>query len=92
MCPSRSLCKIFEKLGVFYLGKHYDLDKHKLQEDLLLYESKRPDHPCRVRGHDRQRQDRVMIDRWKKPRSTASRPSPSIPRETWAICCWPFRR
>ncbi len=30
----------FEKLGVFYLGKHYDLATHKVQDDLLLYESK----------------------------------------------------
>jgi hypothetical protein len=30
----------FEKLGVFYLGKHYDLAAKKVQDDLLLYESK----------------------------------------------------
>ncbi|WP_254509853.1 ATP-binding protein [Anatilimnocola floriformis] len=30
----------FEKLGVFYLGKQYDLDQRKTREDLLLYDSK----------------------------------------------------
>ena len=30
----------YEKLGVFYLGRHYDLKKKKNLSDLLLYESK----------------------------------------------------
>ena len=30
----------FEKLGVFYLGKLYDLAQKKLQEELLLYDAK----------------------------------------------------
>ncbi len=30
----------FEKLGVFYLGREYDIEKNKLQENLLLYDSK----------------------------------------------------
>ncbi len=30
----------YEKLGVFYLGRHYDLKKKKATADLLLYESK----------------------------------------------------
>ncbi len=30
----------FEKMGVFYLGKEYDLEKKELQEDLVLYKSK----------------------------------------------------
>lgn len=30
----------FEKLGVFYLGKEYDLGRGELREDLLLYDSK----------------------------------------------------
>lgn len=30
----------FEKLGVFYLGKQYDLDGRKRQDDLVLYDSK----------------------------------------------------
>ncbi|MCI0513717.1 DUF87 domain-containing protein [candidate division KSB1 bacterium] len=30
----------FEKLGVFYLGKGYDLATKKLQENLILYDSK----------------------------------------------------
>lgn len=30
----------FEKLGVFYLGREYDLSAKKPQEDLLLYDSK----------------------------------------------------
>src|SRR6186997_2099450 len=30
----------YEKLGVFYLGKTYDLDKGRLLEDLVLYDSK----------------------------------------------------
>ncbi len=30
----------FEKLGSFYLGKHYDLEAGKEQDELLLYDSK----------------------------------------------------
>ena len=30
----------YEKLGVFYLGKSYDLDKASLRDDLLLFDSK----------------------------------------------------
>jgi hypothetical protein len=30
----------FEKLGVFYLGKQYDLESKKLEDDLVLYKSK----------------------------------------------------
>jgi hypothetical protein len=30
----------YEKLGVFYLGRHYDLKEKKAKPDLLLYESK----------------------------------------------------
>lgn len=30
----------FEKLGVFYLGKQYDLEAKKLEDDLVLYKSK----------------------------------------------------
>ena len=30
----------YEKLGAFYLGKNYDLNAHKLQESLVLYDSK----------------------------------------------------
>ena len=30
----------FEKLGAFYLGRTYDLDKGKVQDDLLLYDAK----------------------------------------------------
>src|SRR5262245_49260512 len=31
---------IFEKLGVFYLGKRYDLDAKKPLDELLLYDAK----------------------------------------------------
>ena len=30
----------YEKLGVFYLGKNYDLEKRKTGTDLVLYKSK----------------------------------------------------
>lgn len=30
----------YERLGVFYLGRHYDLDAKKPADDLLLYDSK----------------------------------------------------
>ncbi|NOZ61255.1 MAG: ATP-binding protein [Calditrichaeota bacterium] len=30
----------FEKLGVFYLGREYDVDDRKMKDDLLLYDSK----------------------------------------------------
>ena len=30
----------YEKLGAFYLGKEYDLDIDKQDEDLVLYKSK----------------------------------------------------
>jgi len=30
----------YEKLGAFYLGRNYDLDQGRLQESLVLYDSK----------------------------------------------------
>ena len=30
----------YEKLGVFYLGKTYDMDARKVNDDLLLYNTK----------------------------------------------------
>lgn len=30
----------YEKLGVFYLGKTYDMESRKIQDDLLLYDAK----------------------------------------------------
>jgi len=30
----------YEKLGVFYLGKAFDMDAGQLREELLLYDSK----------------------------------------------------
>jgi hypothetical protein len=30
----------FEKLGVFYLGREYDMPSKKLQDDLILYDSR----------------------------------------------------
>ena len=30
----------FEKLGVFYLGKQYDMEAGTIRDDLLLYDSK----------------------------------------------------
>lgn len=30
----------YEKLGVFYLGKTYDMDSRKIQDDLVLYDAK----------------------------------------------------
>ena len=30
----------FEKLGMFYLGKEYDLEKKQLRDDLLMYDSR----------------------------------------------------
>ncbi len=30
----------YEKLGVFYLGKEFDLETHKINENLVLYDSK----------------------------------------------------
>ncbi|QDT07522.1 AAA-like domain protein [Rubripirellula lacrimiformis] len=32
--------EIFEKLASFYLGRHYDLNGGKLQDDLLMYDAK----------------------------------------------------
>ena len=30
----------YEKLGVFYLGKTYDLEEKRIKDELLLYDSK----------------------------------------------------
>ena len=30
----------YEKLGLFYLGKHYDMENQKVEESLLMYDSK----------------------------------------------------
>ncbi len=44
--------KDYEKSGVFYLGRKYDMAKKELG-DLLLYDSKGSGDPRRVRGNDR---------------------------------------
>ncbi len=49
----------FEKLGLFYLGKAYDVGHRQVTPDLLLYESKDLTTHAVVRGDDRQRQDGV---------------------------------
>ena len=36
----RNPCKDYEKLGLFYLGKRFDLKQKQVTPDLLLYESK----------------------------------------------------
>jgi polynucleotide 5'-kinase involved in rRNA processing len=36
----RNIMQDYEKLGVFYLGKEYDLETRKVKDDLLLYASK----------------------------------------------------
>ena len=32
--------KVYEKLGAFYLGRHYDMDSREIGGDLVLYDSK----------------------------------------------------
>jgi hypothetical protein len=39
-CLVSSLAEIYEKLGVFYLGREYDLEAGRPLEELLLYDSK----------------------------------------------------
>src|SRR4030042_6662573 len=36
----RGAVQDFEKLGVFYLGREFDLAKNALKEDLVLYDSR----------------------------------------------------
>jgi hypothetical protein len=38
--PKRTAVQDFEKLGVFYLGREFDLAKNILKEDLVLYDSR----------------------------------------------------
>ncbi len=42
----------YEKLGAFYLGKVFDTATGKTTDELLLYDSQGPRHPCRLRRHD----------------------------------------
>ena len=79
----------YEKLGVFYLGREYDLGQGTAAARApLLYDSRDLVTHARLRRHDRQRQDGPLPRRCsKRRRSTASRPSSSIPRATSATCC-----
>ena len=71
----------YEKLGLFYLGRPYDLASGSREDGLDPLRLARPRHARRLRRHDRQRQDRACASRCsKKPRSTASRRSSSIRR------------
>ena len=66
----------FEKLGVFYLGRPYDLAAKQPEPGLLLYDSKDLVDPRGLRRHDGQRQDRALPRAAsRRPRSTASRSS-----------------
>ena len=38
--PEESAMQDYEKLGVFYLGREYDLSAKQLRDDLILYDSK----------------------------------------------------
>ncbi|NNG47397.1 MAG: type IV secretion system DNA-binding domain-containing protein, partial [Deltaproteobacteria bacterium] len=40
MSRRRTTVQDFEKLGVFYLGREFDLAKNALKEDLVLYDSR----------------------------------------------------
>ena len=51
----------FEKLGVFYLGKAFDLAKKKRTEDLVLYDSKDLVTHAVCVGMTGQRQDRLCL-------------------------------
>ena len=55
--PARSIMQDFEKLGLFYLGRSYDLATQKAEDDLILYDVARPGDARRLRRHDGQRQD-----------------------------------
>ena len=64
----------YEKLGVFYLGRPYDLAAEAAEGRPRPLRLARPRHARRVRRHDRQRQDRPLPRRCSKRRpSTASR-------------------
>ena len=80
----------YEKLGVFYLGREFDLARAGARTIPPL-RRQGPDTHARVRRHDRQRQDRPVPRRCsKRPRSTASPRSSSIRRATSATCCLTF--
>ena len=78
----------FEKLGVFYLGRPYDLAAEEGAGRRAALRLEGPGHPRRLRRHDRQRQDRPLPRPCSKRRpSTASRRSSSTPRATSPTCC-----
>jgi len=50
----------FDKLGVFYLGRLYDLQNKKGLEELLLYDSKDLVTHAVCNRNDRQRKNRSL--------------------------------
>jgi hypothetical protein len=50
----------FEKLGVFYLGREFDLKNKKAKDALVLYDSKDLVTHAVCVGHDGKRQNRSV--------------------------------
>ena len=61
----------YEKLGLFYLGKHYDSDAQKIEDDLLLYKSKHlvTHGVCTYTAKNTYCLRRLFFDLPRKPRS-----------------------
>ena len=81
----------FEKLGVFYLGKAFDLATEAAQGRPRPLRLARSRHARRLRRHDRQRQDGplpVAARRGRDRRHPGDRSS--TPRATSATCCSRF--
>jgi hypothetical protein len=50
----------FEKLGVFYLGREYDIEAKQQKDDLILYDSKDLVTHAVLCRYDGQRKDRPV--------------------------------
>ena len=76
----------YERLGQFYLGRGYDPEAKKVQDDLILYDSKdlvTHGVVLGMTGSGKTGLGRAL----KRRRWTIFRRSSSIPRVTSPICC-----
>jgi hypothetical protein len=77
----------FEKLGVFYLGRSYDMHARRLREDLLLYDSKDLTTHGVCVGMTGSGKTGLCLSLLEEAAIDGIPRLRSIPRAIWATCC-----
>jgi len=78
--------ELYEKLGLFYLGRDVDPESMEPTEILTLLKNKTFTTHAAIIGMTGSGKTWGSAS-WKRPPSTTSPPSSSTPRGIWATCC-----